>query len=251
MEHGKLSRPQFMEGIADMTRHIVERAKAHESDTVPGDYATLTTPCPKCGGVIRENYKKFQCQNCDFALWRILSGRQFEPAEIEALIQTRQIGPLQGFRSRLGKPFAANIKLTPEFKIEFDFGQQQGEGEGEPIDLSGQEPLGPCPKCGRGVYAHGMAYACEGALANPRTCDFRSGQIILQRPIEADQMRKLLNEGKTDLLHRFISKKGRPFSAYLVKGSDGKVGFEFAPKAAAKPVADKPKAAARARKTGS
>jgi DNA topoisomerase-3 len=255
MEHGKLSRPQFMEGIADMTRHIVERAKAHESDTVPGDYATLTTPCPKCGGVIRENYKKFQCQNCDFALWRILSGRQFEPSEIEALIQNRQIGPLQGFRSRLGKPFAANIKLTPELKVEFDFGQQQGEGDGEPIDLSGQEPLGPCPKCGRGVYAHGIAYACEGALASPRTCDFRSGQIILQRPIEADQMRKLLNEGKTDLLHRFISKKGRPFSAYLVKGSDGKVGFEFAPKAAAKPAAkpaaDKPKAATRARKTGS
>jgi DNA topoisomerase-3 len=251
MEHGKLSRPQFMEGIADMTRHIVERAKAHESDTVPGDYATLTTPCPKCGGVIRENYKKFQCQNCDFALWRILSGRQFEPSEIEALIQNRQIGPLQGFRSKLGKPFAANIKLTPELKIEFDFGQQQAGGEGEPIDLSGQEPLGPCPKCGRGVYAHGMAYACEGALASPRTCDFRSGQIILQRPIEPDQMKKLLNAGKTDLLHRFISKKGRPFSAYLVKGSDGKVGFEFAPKGAAKPAADKPKAATRARKTGS
>src|SRR6185503_6937853 len=124
MEHGKLSRKQFMQGIADMTRHIVERAKAHESDTVPGDYSTLKIPCPKCGGVIRENYKKFQCQSCDFALWRILSGRQFEPAEIEALIQNRQIGPLQGFRSRLGKPFAAIIKLTPELKVEFDFGQQ-------------------------------------------------------------------------------------------------------------------------------
>jgi DNA topoisomerase-3 len=216
---------------------------------VPGDYTTLMVPCPKCGGVIRENYKKFQCQKCDFALWRILSGRQFEPAEIEALIENRQIGPLQGFRSRLGKPFAANIKLTPEFKIEFDFGQQHAEGETEAIDFSGQEPLGPCPKCGRNVYAHGMAYACEGALASPRSCDFRSGQIILQRPIEVEQMRKLLNEGKTDLLHRFISKKGRPFSAYLVKGSDGKVGFEFAPKAAAKAPAVKAKAPARARKT--
>jgi len=251
MEHGQLSRPQFMQGIAEMTRHIVERAKAHESETVPGDYTTLQTSCPKCGGVIRENYKKFQCQSCDFALWRILSGRQFEPTEIEALIQERQIGPLQGFRSRLGKPFAANIKLTPELKVEFDFGQQQADGEGEAIDLSGQETLGPCPKCGKGVYAHGMAYACEGALANPRSCDFRSGQIILQRPIEAEQMRKLLTEGRTDLLHRFISKKGRPFSAYLVKGSDGKVGFEFAPKGAAKNGAEKPKSTARARKTAS
>jgi len=231
MEQGKLSRPKFMEGIAEMTRHIVDRAKAHESETVPGDYVTLEKPCPKCGGVVKENYKKFQCQKCDFALWRILSGRQFEPAEIEALIETGQIGPLQGFRSRLGKPFAANIKLTPEFKIEFDFGQQQ-DGDGEPIDFSGQEPLGPCPKCGNNVYAHGLAYACEKALGPDRSCDFRSGQIILQRPIEVEQMRKLLKEGRTDLLHRFISKKGRPFSAFLVKGPDGKVGFEFAPRIA-------------------
>jgi DNA topoisomerase-3 len=254
MEHGKLSRTEFMQGIADMTRHIVERAKAHESETVPGDYVTLAVACPKCGGVIKENYKKFQCQKCDFALWRILSGRQFEPSEIEELIQKKQIGPLQGFRSRLGKPFAANIKLTPEFKVEFDFGQQQGEGDGEPIDFSGQEPLGPCPKCGRPVYAHGMAYMCEGTAGNPRTCDFRSGQIILQRPIEPEQMKKLLTEGRTDLLHRFISKKGRPFSAYLVKGSDGKVGFEFAPRATAKAptkTVAKTKAPAKARKAAS
>ena len=95
-----------------------------------------------------------------------------------------------------------------------------------------------------------MAYVCEGAAASPRTCDFRSGQIILQRPIEAEQMKKLLTEGKTDLLHRFISKKGRPFSAFLVKGPDGKVGFEFAPRAAAKTpakTAAKTKAPAKAR----
>jgi DNA topoisomerase-3 len=247
MEHGKLSRQQFMRGIADMTKHIVARAKAHESDTVPGEYATLDTPCPACGGVIKENYKKFQCQNCDFALWRILSGRQFEPIEIEELILRRAIGPLQGFRSRLGKPFAAIIKLTPELKVEFDFGQQQGEGDSEPIDFSDQEPLGTCPKCGARVFSHGLAYVCENAVATPRKCDFRSGKIILQRPIEPEQMRKLLTEGKTDLLHRFISKKGRPFSAHLVRGDGGKVGWEFAPRAAAKAPA-KTKAASRSRK---
>jgi DNA topoisomerase-3 len=53
-------------------------------------------------------------------------------------------------------------------------------------------------------------------------------------------MVKLLTTGRTDLLPKFISKKGRPFSAYLVVGEGGKVGFEFAPrepkgKAKAKP----------------
>jgi DNA topoisomerase-3 len=77
-----------------------------------------------------------------------------------------------------------------------------------------------------------MAYVCEKSLGPARSCDFRSGRIILQRPIEREQMQKLLATGRTDLLHRFISKKGRPFSAFLVRGADGKVGFEFAPRVA-------------------
>jgi DNA topoisomerase-3 len=77
-----------------------------------------------------------------------------------------------------------------------------------------------------------MAYVCEKSLGPDKSCDFRSGRIILQRPIEREQMQRLLATGRTDLLHRFISKKGRPFSAFLVRGADGKVGFEFAPRAA-------------------
>ena len=244
MEQGRLKRPAFMQEIAKMTRHIVERAKQHESDTVPGDFSTLTAPCPKCGGVIKENYKKFQCQKCDFALWRIAAGRQFEPDEIEELISKGSVGPLSGFRSKAGKPFAAMIRLSPEHKAEFDFGQRD-QDDGEPIDLSGLESLGKCPKCGGGVYEYGLAYACEKALTPPRSCDFRTGKIILQRPIEREQVVKLLTTGRTDLLHKFVSKKGRPFSAFLVAGADGKVGFEFAPRPAkpAKSVSNGAKAA--------
>jgi DNA topoisomerase-3 len=244
MEQGRLQRPDFMHEIAAMTRQIVERAKSFESDTVPGDFATLETPCPKCGGVVKENYKKFQCQKCDFALWRIVSGRQFEPAEIEELITRREIGPLQGFRSRLGKPFAALIRLSPEFKIEFDFGQSNAGADSEAPDFTGKEALGSCPKCGGKVYENGMAYVCENAVGKDRKCDFRSGRVILQRSIEPEQMKKLLAGGKTDLLHRFISKKGRPFSAYLVRGEKGNISFEFAPRAAK---AAKPATASKAR----
>ena len=37
---------EFMDHIQAMTRDIVERAKRYESDTVPGDFVTLATPCP-------------------------------------------------------------------------------------------------------------------------------------------------------------------------------------------------------------
>ena len=130
MARGQLNRFNFMQEIAQVTREIVEKAKRHESDTVPGDFGTLKTPCPKCGGEVHENYKKFQCQKCDFGLWKIVASRQLEIPEVEELIAKRQVGPLQGFRSKMGKPFAAVIKLTPELKPEFDFGQDKPDANG-------------------------------------------------------------------------------------------------------------------------
>ncbi len=229
IEQGKLKRNSFMEEIAVMTRHMVEQAKSHRGETISGDFSTLKSPCPKCGGVVHETYKKFQCQKCDFALWKILAGRQFEIAEMEALITKREIGPLQGFRSKMGRLFDANIKLTDELEMKFDFGNN-GEETAEEVDFSGQEALGKCPRCGSRVFDHGMSYTCEKAVGTGRSCDFKTGKIILKRPIEREQVAKLLRTGRTDLLTKFISKKGRPFSAYLVTGADGKVGFEFEPR---------------------
>ena len=106
-------------------------------------------------------------------------------------------------------------------------------------------PFGPCPKCNGGVYEMGLAYVCEHQVAKPKTCDFRSGRIILQQEILPDQMAKLLSEGKTDLLPGFVSQRTRrPFKAFLVRGKDGKISFEFEERKA-KPAA-KGKAAAAA-----
>jgi len=235
MARGQLKRAEFMREIADMARQIVERAKGYESDTVPGDFGELKTPCPKCGGVVKENYRKFQCTNpgCDFALWKSAAGRLFESSEIEALIANKQVGPLQGFRSRQGFPFAALLKLTPDFKAEFDFGQNDKDADGAPleIDFSGKEPVGQCPKCKARIFEHGLSYVCEKAVGATRSCDFRCGTIILQQPVDRAQIAKLLTTGKTDLLPKFISKKtGRAFKAFLVLSKDGKIGFEFEPR---------------------
>jgi DNA topoisomerase III len=233
IEKGKLGRDVFMNEIAQMTQQLVDRAKNYASDTVPGDYATLSTKCPKCNGVVKENYKRFACASCDFSITKIPGSRQFELHEVESLLTEKTLGPLQGFRSRIGRPFAAILKITPEFKLEFDFGQNDDSAEGgEPIDFSQQTSLGSCPKCQAQVFEHGMSYLCEKAVGPEKTCDFKSGKVILQQPIEPEQMVKLLGEaGRTDLLTKFISSRTkRNFKAFLVRGKDGKVGFEFEPR---------------------
>ncbi|MGA2864301.1 MAG: DNA topoisomerase III [Verrucomicrobiota bacterium] len=249
MARGQMKRSEFMQEIAAMTRAIVDKARRHESDTVPGDFGTLKVPCPKCGGEIHENYKKFQCQKCDFGLWKIVAARQLEIPEVEELIGKRRVGPLAGFRSKLGRPFAAVIKLTPEFKAEFDFTPEtpQGNGAAAQADFTGQDPVGKCPKCGAPVFQTPRQYVCERAARAARECDFRAGKVILQQPIEPAQMHKLLDTSKTDLLDKFVSKKGRPFKAFLVL-KHGDVAFEFeSPAASAKrpaPTTGEPKAPA-------
>jgi DNA topoisomerase-3 len=248
MEHGKLRRETFMAEIAAMTERMVKKAKEYDRDTVPGDYATLHTPCPNCGGVVKENYRRYACtgldgksDGCGFSFGKTPAGRTFELAEVEQFLRDRKIGPLSGFRSKAGWPFTAEMVIkfdeeTKNYKLEFDFGDDKaGEESGELIDFSKQTSLGACPKCGAGVFEHGKNYVCEksvptDAQATP-SCDFKTGQIILQQPVERAQMVKLLTTGKTDLLDKFVSMRTRrAFKAMLAwDPAAGKVNFEFAP----------------------
>lgn len=266
MEHGRLSREAFMREVAAMAERIVKKAKGYDRDTIPGDYATLSTPCPNCGGVVKENYRRFACDgggsapggaSCEFSITKIPGGRSFELHEAEAFLRDKKIGPLEGFRSKAGWPFTAELKLAYDdeiknWKLEFDFGDdgKDGGADGEPVDFSGQESLGPCPKCKGRVFEHGSNYVCEHSVGAHVTCDFKTGKIILQQPVEREQVTKLLATGKTDLLENFVSNKTRrKFKAFLAfDAKEGKVGFEFEPREArapAKKAAAKKTAAAK------
>jgi DNA topoisomerase-3 len=254
MEQGKLSREDFMQQIADMTEHIVKKAKEYDRDTIPGDYATLSTPCPTCGGIVKENYRRYACvgkdassddtaaAGCGFSFGKTPAGRTFEQAEVEQFLRDKKIGPLEGFRSKAGWPFTSEIALKyneeeKNWKLEFDFGNDKNAEEtGEIVDFTGSESLGACPKCGGAVHEHGSNYVCEKSVpteAQPTpTCNFKSGKIVLQQVVEREQIAKLLSAGKTDLLEKFVSNRTRrAFKAFLSwNAEEDKVVFEFEPR---------------------
>ena len=252
MEHGRLARDAFMAEIAKMAERIVRKAKEYDRDTIPGDYVTLATPCPNCGGTVKENYRRYACEACDFSITKIPAGRAFEIAEVEAFLRDKKVGPLEGFRSKAGWPFTAELKLAFDeeirnWKLEFDFGESdKDKADGEPVDFSGQESLGACPKCKGHVYEHGSSYVCEHAVGAHVTCDFKSGKIILQQPVPREEMTRLLATGKTALLENFVSNKTRrKFKAFLTyDGKEGKVVFAFEPRAAKVPAKGAAKKAA-------
>jgi DNA topoisomerase III len=271
MEHGRLKRDAFMAEIARMAERIVRKAKEYDRDTIPGDYATLATPCPNCGGVVKENYRRFACtgaagkapgpgvadsaagEGCGFSITKIPAGRAFETAEADAFLRDRKIGPLEGFRSKAGWPFTAELKLVRDdeidnWKLEFDFGDdaKNAEGDGVPVDFSDQQSLGDCPKCRCHVFEYGANYVCSRSVGADKNCDFKTGKIILQQPVAREQMTRLLSTGKTALLDGFVSNKTRrKFKAYLAwDAKEGKVGFEFEPRP------ERPGAKSAARSTG-
>ena len=233
MAHGKLDRQRFMNDIRHLTREIVEKVRNFRGEEIHGEYATIDAKCPNCGsGPIKEDYKTFRCQNCDWLMWKTMASRQFTPEEVAELLSKGRVGPLRGFRSKMGRAFEATVKLGEDTKPQFDFGENGLNGEVQ-IDKSKHEAIGLCPVCHKGqVFSTERVYVCENAVASPKTCSFRLGKTILQREIPLEQVQKLIATGKTDLLRKFISKKGRPFSAYL-KLDKGKVAFEFEPRKAA------------------
>jgi DNA topoisomerase-3 len=266
MEKGQLARDTFMAQIAEMTERIVKKAKEYDRDTVPGDYATLATACPHCGGVVKENYRRFACtgaegagEGCGFSFTKTPAGRTFGVEEAETFLRDHKIGPLEGFRSKAGWPFVAELALVRDeesgnYKLEFDFGDDaKAEQTGEIVDLSHEPAVGPCPKCGAAVKAFGKSYVCTRSVptaAHPVPhCDFKSGQVILQQPVEPAQMARLLAEGKTDVLDKFVSMRTRrPFKARLAWSPDeGKVIFEFEPREGARKYPPRKTAAAPAK----
>jgi DNA topoisomerase-3 len=234
MERGQLSRTDFMRQIGTLTSELVEKVRGGMGKEVSGQFLPLAVACPRCGHEgFKESFRMFECEGCKFTIWKSMAGRELEREEIETLLRAGKVGPLEGFRSKLGRAFTASVHLDEgsDWKQRFDFESNDAAGSTE--DLSAAQRLAECPLCKKGqVVAADAAYLCERVAT--KECTFRMGKTILQQAVAPEQVVKLCTTGKTDLLRRFISKKGRPFAAFLKLEGD-KVGFEFEPRPAKVP----------------
>jgi DNA topoisomerase-3 len=232
MERGQLSRGAFMEEIRGLTTELVAKVRGGMGQEVRGNFKAIDVKCPKCGtSPFKESFKAFECTNpeCKLIVWKTMSGRELEREEVAKLLTTGRVGPLEGFRSKLGRAFNAEVILSEktEWKQKFDF-EDDGDGAGgggKVVDLTQAKSLGETP--------HGVLYETETAFlcqpAGNGKKPIRMGKTICQRAIPPEQALKIFRDGKSDLLPRFISKKGKPFAAYL-KLDGAKVTFEFEPR---------------------
>ena len=245
MEQGALRREEFMREIESYTREIVDKAKHHLEAARNREFPDLEVACPKCRApALRQTDGVYECRQpgCGFKLSKYIANRQLREDEARELLERGFVGPLEGFKSRFNKSFDAALELDDKFKAQFVFDRDEeisSQQLGEDTFIShvslpdGRET---------DIHRTAKSYVLPGIPSERSEAGATIGRTILKREIEPEQVVKLLESGKTDLLKGFVSKRTRkPFSAYL-KFEDDKVVFEFEPR---KPAAKKSAASKR------
>ncbi len=97
--------------------------------------------------------------------------------------------------------------------------------------IAARKPIGvKCPVCGGDMTTTSFGYGCSNYFNDQIKCGFSIGEIAGKRLSEEDA-KKLIIEGKTDVIDGFTSKSKKKFKAFLVmtKDEDGKynIGFDF------------------------
>jgi DNA topoisomerase-3 len=241
IEHGKFTREKFMAEIADTTKGIVERVKGFEEDETAARETAIISPTDN--KPMRETLRAYKSQDGELVVYKVIGGRKMEESEIQELVEKRVVGPLDGFISAKTRArFAATLKLakdaeTGKWKAGYDFGDQQ--------DIGALEPFWSDPATGAELCENGSSYILRERDGEGWKQSFRVGRLMCQKPIPREAAVQLVTQGKTDLIQGFISKKGRPFDAFL-KRENGRISWEFPPRAPkldkdGKPIARKAK----------
>ena len=248
MEHGKFSREEFMAEIVRETKGIVKRVKEFEEDDFILSVTDIKSPTD--GKPLRETLRGYKSQDGEFMVYKIVGGRRLELPEVRELVATGKVGPLDGFISaRTRSRFSAVLKLvqaeeedkdgakTVKWKTEFDFGDK--------TDLAALTPFWKHPTTGAELCESGSSFILRERDGEGWKQTFRVGRIMCQKPITREMAIDLVALGKTGLIQGFISKKGRPFDAFLKKEGE-RIAWEFPPRAPkldkdGKPIERKPR----------
>ena len=234
VEQGSLSREEFMSAIVAQTEDIISKVKNYSEENEVAKEVDVTSPSDN--KPMLENFRAFKSQDGKVTVYKVIGNRKLSQEELRTLLSQGKLGPLEGFRSKAGKPYTATLVLDENYKVRFKFDNDNDTNSGnqsaEKLQFDALPVVGTCPLHQTPVYETETAYACRERLeTRGNGKGFRMSKTILSRPISREQVVKLLSKGKTDQLDKFISKRTKkPFSASLVLQKNGSVQFAFPPR---------------------
>lgn len=239
IEKNELTRKEFMGGISDMATKIVDKAKAFvETDAETKETDIIS---PSDGQTMLESFRSYRSKDGKIVIYKTMGNRKMSEDEVRELLEKRIVGPLDGFKSKIGKPYSAFLKLDDDWKVKFQFGTsashsaEGGENKKAELDLTGAKVISKCPKaalgycdCNGDMLETTSQYVCSNIADKSKNCNFKIWRNMLSHAIKPEEVQSLAQSGKTPLIEDFVSKRtGKKFSAYLIMKENGEIGFEF------------------------
>ena len=174
-----------------------------------------------------------------FRLGRIMCQKAIPAEQAIKLVGEGKTDLIENFTSKKGRPFSAFLKREgPKFSWEFPPRAPKLDKDGNPIvrkpkakaDLSKATVIGESKSPAGQLVELGDAYYVRKPDQDNRQV-FKLSKKLCEIEIPAEQVLKLLEDGRSDLIENFVSKRGNKFSAYLVLSQkQDKAEFEFPPR---------------------
>ncbi|MCQ2089642.1 MAG: DNA topoisomerase [Fibrobacter sp.] len=228
VEKGNLDPKEFRDGIVEYVKELFVQLHEKYGSQFERETVTDALPCPKCSQPMEIAPWGYVCKNaeCGFKAGHTIAGRTLSHAEMGKLLATGKSDLLSGFKSKKGTTFSANLILGEDGNIGFEFSDEPKAST--PTQFK-------CPKCGKQILDSGNRLVCEGSSGNSGegssgdapSCDFIFFKTIAGHIMSDEEMAELFNNGTTDVITDFITKKGQSFSAKVVWDSEHKATFAF------------------------
>jgi DNA topoisomerase III len=240
VEGGKRTAESFLDRVKQVSTDVVEAARGFDYDQIYPNANRLGS-CPKCKSDVFEKAWFYGCVNamdrdqksCSFMIWKDHYGRYIDRRSVELLLVDGKTGELDGFKTQSGNKYKAVLSLEAGELVRSPVAQSE-ELSGEHKVEVDESPLGACPvhKEGCKIIETKTEFICEEKLKSKEEGDYEAEgfsfpRILCKRMMTREEIIPYIQEGQTAFLEKFISKKGRPFSAKLVREAKGGFRFEF------------------------
>ena len=235
VEKGKLTPIEFRDGIVNYVKELFEHLRQKYGSQFERETVTEAIPCPKCSSPLEIAPWGYVCKNaeCGFKAGHTIAGRTLSHAEMATLLKNSKSDLLSGFKSKKGTTFSATLTLSEDGNIGFEFSD----------DARTKIPTAyKCPKCGKTLLDSGNRLICEGSDVTTSnnengdptltpdtapTCDFVFYKTIAGHIMTDEEIAELFNNGTTEIISGFLTKKGTQFNAKIVWDKDFKATFAF------------------------
>jgi DNA topoisomerase-3 len=261
VENGTISRADYMIEVISNAKSIVEHLVGFDMEEMYGDLDSVGD-CPDGSGAsvweTAWGYATRDDSTQPFFIWKDVGGHVVSPDEMSTLLTEGRLGPVTLYprMNPKGQGYEAHLvmgRVADEDYAKLTVGKSGNKpsrwrvsiepvsGGANTVATGEENVVGPFLTMDDGleIIETNLRYVDKETLESGDRPKAVLPKEVCKRPITPEEATVYFNEGRTELLTSFVSKRGRFFKAHLIRKPNGRHGFEFQPRGSANKAASK------------